>query len=249
MHDGHCATDAETIYVGSAGTVQCSASNSGTFAAPVCSLASGVGLAKMNGRPLVVVRGTLAPASTTIAVSTTITIVGRTGATLIPADAGADCITITGGEVFLRNLAVQGTTSPASGMGINVAPPSGATATLHMETCAVRNNPGGGILLNGAAFDIRNTVVSGNGPGTVLATGLTWGGIYLQSIPTSGPADFSLVSIQSNNGGGLTCTGAVQGSGLLASLNTNTVSQIGSLCAITSCPAASSTCGAQAQPQ
>ncbi|HEY5284427.1 MAG TPA: hypothetical protein VIM14_16670 [Polyangia bacterium] len=249
MRDGHCAADAETIYVGSAGTVLCAASNSGTSASPVCSLASGVGLAKMNGRPLVIVRGTLAPASTTIAVSSSITVVGRTGATLIPADAGADCLTITAGEVFLRNLTVQGAMSPATGMGINVAPPSGATVTLHMDTCAVRNNPGGGILLNGAGFDIRNTVVSGNGPGTVLATGLTWGGIYVQSIPTSGLTDFSLVSIQSNNGGGLTCTGAVQGSGLLASLNTNTVNQIGSLCAVTSCPAASSTCGDQAQPQ
>ena len=118
-----------------------------------------------------------------------------------------------------------------------------------METCAVRNNPGGGILLNGAAFELRNTVVSGNGPGTILATGLTWGGVYVQGVPAVGPASFSLVSIQGNNGGGLTCTGVVQASGLLASLNTNTVNQVGSLCAVTSCPAASSTCGAQAQPQ
>ncbi len=251
MLDGHCATDAETIYVGAAGTATCSSSNPGTPADPVCSLAAGVGLAKSGSKPLVVVRGSLAPGSTTIAVNSPLAIVGKTGATLVPADPGADCITITQGEITLRNLSIQGSISPASGMGIDAAPPSGSSVILHMDTCAVRYNPGGGILLNGAAFDIRNTVVSGNGPGTVLATGLTWGGVYVQTLAASGPANFELVSIQSNNGGGLTCTEAVQASGLLATLNTGTVSQVGSLCAITtgSCPAASTSCGAQSQPQ
>jgi hypothetical protein len=156
---------------------------------------------------------------------------------------GGDCITITGGEIYLRNLTIQGSSSPATGMGINAT----SGTTLHMDTCAVINNPGGGILLNGAAFDIKNTTVTGNGVGTTGST--TWGGIFVQSLPASGSAILTLASIKNNTSGGtgLACVGAIQGTGVLASGNTPV--DITPSCNITACTLASTTCGAQSQPQ
>jgi hypothetical protein len=248
MADGHCALDVEAIYVGTLGSATCSPSNSGTPQAPVCSLLAGVGLAKSGSKPVVIVRGTLAPASSTISVSSPLTIVGKSSAVLAPADPGADAITITSGEITLRNLTIQGTASPKTGIGIKASPDSGSTVTLHMDTCAVKDNPGGGILLNGAAFDIKNTTVTGNGPN---ANSTQWGGIFVQSLPSVGSSSLSLVNIQTNNGGGLTCSAStpIQGAGILSAGNINTVTQISPACNVTACTVASTSCGAQTTPQ
>ncbi len=246
MTDGHCATDGEAIYVGPVSS--CNESNAGTAQLPVCSLLNGVGLAKTGSKPVVVIRGALAAASTTISVTSPLAIVGKSGATLAPATAtSADAITITSGDVTLHNLTIQGTASPKTGIGINANPGTGAAVTLHMDTCAVTGNPGGGILLNGAAFDIKNTTITGNGPGQ---TGIsTWGGILVQSLPASGTTNLNLVSIRNNTAGGtgLVCVGAIQGAGVLAS--GNTPFDITPTCAVTACTSASATCGAQSTPQ
>ena len=247
MTDGHCATDAEAIYVGTLGGATCSASNTGTAQAPVCTAQAGVGLAKSGSKPVVVIRGALTAGSTTISVSSPLTIVGKNGALLTPADPSADAITITSGEITLRNLTVQGTASPKTGIGINAGPVGGNSVTLHIDTCAVTNNPGGGILLNGAAFDIKNTTVTGNGPGQTGST--TWGGIFVQSLPPTGPTNLNLVSVNNNVGAGVACAGSILGSGILATGNTSTTAQITTSCSITPCTPASTTCGAQTTPQ
>jgi hypothetical protein len=243
MTDGHCAADGEAIYVGTLGSAVCSESNTGTAQAPVCTVQSGVGLAKSGSKPVVIIRGTLAAGSTTIAATSPLTIVGRNAALLVPAGVGADAITITSGDITLRNLTIQGTASPKTGIGINAL----TGTTLHMDTCAVNDNPGGGILLNGAAFDIKNTTVTGNGVGQT--SGYTWGGILVQSLPATGSTNLSLVSIKNNTAGGtgLVCVGAIQGTGVLAS--GNTPFDINTTCAVTACTSASTTCGAQSTPQ
>jgi hypothetical protein len=247
MVDGHCAADAETIYVGTLGTVTCSESNSGTLQAPVCSVQNGVSLAKSGGKAVVVVRGTLTAATTNIAASAPLTIVGRSTSAVLTAAAGGDCLTITAGEIHLRNLTIQGGTS--TGMGINAAPTGGNTVTLDMDTCAIINNPGGGILLNGAAFDIRNTSITGNGPGTIIATGLVWGGIKVDSQPPSGSTtSLNLVTITNNKQIGLSCAGGITGVGVFATGSAGGI-DIGSTCGVTACTPASTTCGTQAQPQ
>ena len=248
MTDGHCATNAEAIYVGTLGSATCSESNIGTSQAPVCSVQNGVGLAKSASKPVVVIRGTLATGSANIAVSTPLTILGKNGATITPAFASTDAITITSGEIYLRNLTIQGTASPKTGIGINAGTGGGASVTLHMDTCAVTGNPGGGILLNGAAFDIKNTTVTGNGPNAVSTQ---WGGIYVQSLPSVGPSSLSLVSIETNNGGGLTCSAStsIQGTGILSTGNINTVAQVSPACNVSACTATGTTCGAQSTPQ
>jgi hypothetical protein len=243
MVDGHCATDAETVYVGTTAAATCASGNTGTSELPLCSAQSGIGLAKSSSKPLVVIRGTLTPASTTIALSHPLTIVGKSGATLAPADLGADAVDITAGEVYLRDLTIKGGNS--TGIGINAQPSPGNTVTLHMDTCLVTNNPGGGILLNGAAFDIKNTTVTYNGPGALGVA--TWGGILVNALPPSGSTSLDLLDINSNNPVGLSCVANIQGVGIHATANTS--SQITPSCGIAACSPASATCGAQSTPQ
>ena len=244
--DGHCATDAETVYVQNV-TATCSdsATGAGSTATPFCTAHTGVNVASTtSGKTLVVLTGALADFSIAVP-SKTLTVVGK-GAVITPA-ASTDGIDITNGVVYLRALTVQGNASPATGMGINATPGTGSTVTLYMNGCKVTNNPGGGILLNGAAFDIENTTLTGNGPNTVSTQ---WGGIYVQNLPSSGPTTLNLVTIQNNNGGGLTCSGGIQGTGVLSAGNINTASQISSACTVTSCSTSDggATCGAQSTP-
>jgi hypothetical protein len=253
LTDGHCATDSETVYVGALGAATCSETNAGTAQSPLCSLQGGVTLAKKNSIPVVVIRGTLAAASASIAVTSPLTVVGKSNATITPAATlGSDCITITSGEVYLRNLTIQGTASPATGMGINAGTGGGAAVTLHLDTCSVVNNPGGGILLNVAAFDIKNTTVSNNGSGSL--GGFSWGGVLADNPPTGGPATLSNVTIQSNGQVGLVCSGSIAASTSVLAIGNNTGStkptdQISTSCGITACAATSATCGVQSQPQ
>jgi hypothetical protein len=206
---------------------------------------TGVGSARTSGKPLVVITGTQA-AGFSISTTAILTVVGKE--CLITPAALADGITITSGEVYLRNLTVQGSTSLATGIGISAQPSPGNTVTLHLDTCAITNNPGGGILLNGAAFDIKNTTVTGNGPGT-FAGSFSWGGILVQGPPSIGPIDLTLVTIQTNVGGGLNCSAGIQGTGVMSTGNTGTLYQITPACAITPCTPAGPTCGTQTTPQ
>jgi hypothetical protein len=189
-----------------------------------------------SGKDLVVLTGALADFS--IAVPSKVLTVAGKSAVLTPA-AFANGIDITSGTVYLRNITIQGATS--TGIGINAAPPGGSTVTLYLSGCKVTNNAGGGILLNGAAFDIENTTVTGNGPGNFGGL-TTWGGVLVNTPPTGGPAILNLVTVQSNNPVGISCSGTITGTGVLATGNLST--QITPSCGFTSC-AAGTGCGAQ----
>ena len=256
MIDGHCATDTETIYVGTSGTSTCSdATGTGSSTAPVCSLQAGVTLAKTGSKAVVVVRGTLAAPSigfaTTIAVSASLTVVGKNSAVIVAAS-GADGIDITSGTVYLRNLAAQGVTTAGSqtGVGISAQPSPGNTVTLYITGCTIKSNLGG-ILLNGAAFDIENTTVSNNAAGTFGTT--RWGGILVNNPPSTGPTILNHVTIQTNAQVGLSCSAPITTSTTVLSSgnvngSTDPADQI-SGCGFASCAFISATCGAQSQPQ
>jgi len=237
--DGHCATDVESVYVGKNGAGACSDAGAGSAQMPYCTAQTAIGVAKSAGTPVVVVMGQVSGFSLG-ALSAPLTIVGK-GGVITPADY-ADGVSITRGEVYLRALTVAGNPSGVTGMGISAQAATGATVVLHMDGCTVRDNPGGGILLVGAAFDIRNSKVTGNGPGQT-ADGSLWGGIHVESLPAAGETSLNLVTIQKNLATGLSCSGAIQGRGILATGNTTL--EIGIACAVTSCSTPSPTCGVQ----
>ncbi len=238
--DGHCATDAETVYVGksAAGTCSDSGPSAGSAQTPYCTAQQGVDTALSAGQSVVVIMGQVQNFSVD-AQADSLTIVGR--AALVKPEDNTDGIGIISGEIYLRGLTVAGNPSGVTRIGIHA---SGATVFLHMDGCTVRDNPGGGILLAGAAFDIRNTLVTGNGPGQT-SDGVIWSGIRVDSLPAAGPTSLNLLTIQNNPPVGLTCSGPIQGQGVLASGNTPL--DISASCGpdLVSCATASPTCGAQ----
>lgn len=240
--DGHCATDAETVYVGSSGPVPCSdqASNVGAARAPYCTLRNGVLAANAKGKALVVVAGALSGGVTGLALAAPLSLVGKPA--VINADDYSDAISITNGELYLRNLTVAGSASRQTGIGINAQATPGATLLLRVQDCTIKGNPGGGILLADAAFTIENTVVSGNGPGETVG-GASFGGIRIDSTVAGGPARIALTTVTDNLAPGLSCAEGIQGTGILAAFNA--VRDITSSCGIVPCTTPGVSCGAQ----
>jgi hypothetical protein len=231
INDGHCATDAETVYVQN--TAGCSpTAPAGTVGKPYCTAQAGVTAAVgATGKNVVALKGNLVGFSVT-AGSNPLIIVGK-GSVITPVAAGANGIDIISGTLSLKYLTVQGATG--TNMGINVA----SGVSLSMTGCVVRNNPKGGILLNGAAFSIANTTITGNGQNTTA--GALWGGIRVNSMPLTGAKSLSRVTIQNNTGPGISCFDVIQATGVLVSSNGS-----GDIvdCGFTSCGASSTSCGA-----
>jgi hypothetical protein len=183
-------------------------------------------------RSLVVARGQVIAANIPIALAggKLVSIVGQNGGAIAGTMAPALWIS---GDTYARDLKLSSMTTAV------LANSSGAT--LRLNHVSVVSSPGGGILIDGAGFDIRNTIVTGNGPGISGAT--VWGGILINNPPTAGPSRLQLLTVQSNNPVGVACSAIVTGSGVLASGNASGVN-VATTCGFTSCGAASATCGA-----
>lgn len=242
--DGHCANPGETIYVIDnpaicvpvTATVAQGNPGSGSITRPLCTMEQ-VPTLLVNGsfvRDLVVVRGTVSGGDWTYTGQggvTLLSIAGQQAAT-INALGAVPVFAMSSGSAYIRDV----TFSPSSSIGI-----SAKGGTLGLDGVTVDSCMGGGILLDGAAFDIENTTVTNNGP----SNDLSWGGIRVQSIPPSGSALLHLVTIENNKAAGLSCaSGAiVQGNGVFAS--GNSAGQIASTCGVTACSSMNQTCGAQ----
>lgn len=240
--DGRCATDDEAIYVGPPDPATCSdtAASAGTRAVPYCTAERGVRAANAKGKALVVLAGALSGGFSGIALDAPLAVVGRNA--VLNADDYADGIGITSGELYLRGITVAGSAARATGIGINAQATLGATLVLRLRDCTIRGNPGGGVLLAGAAFDIENSTVTGNGPGETAA-GVTFGGIRIEGTPSAGPASIRRSTITDNLAPGLSCASAIQGTGVLAT--GNAVREIASSCALVSCGVPGPACGAE----
>jgi hypothetical protein len=213
---GRCATEAETIYV--APKIGCSSgSGSGTKDSPFCNSQNAIVGINTNKRVIKMSGGALWPISSTTITSNgqQISIVGETGnATITPGAALG--IHVTGGNVYVRGITIEGSTSSA---GIIVD----AGATLGLDRCVVKNNLGGGLIVNsGANFDVANSIFDGNGPGQVGTT-TTFGGVYLGgSPPASGPSRFWFNTVVNNLDKGVICYDTTQAlSGMLLKGNNN----------------------------
>ena len=77
--DGHCATDAESVYVGKNAAGACSDSGAGSAQTPYCTSQTAIGVAKSASTPVVVVMGQVSGFSLG-ALSSPLTIVGKGGA-------------------------------------------------------------------------------------------------------------------------------------------------------------------------
>jgi len=229
--DGHCAVDAETIYVQQLmGCVNAAGTAGGTPMAPYCDL-SMAPAAVSTSRNVVVVRGAVNNSAMPFGGNANeLWIVGQQSALIGGVNTG---LRFTGGVVTVRDITV----STTGALGIQ----ADAGSTLYLQHVTVKDNAKGGILLDGAAFDIRNTTVKNNGPGDMM--GALWGGIRIANPPAA-PKQLQNVTVQANTEVGISCTAAVQGTGVLASDNTASL-QITPTCGFMSCGTANGTCGAQ----
>jgi hypothetical protein len=226
--DGRCARDDETLYVQNLSG--CGPTGGTSAVTPLCSPRDLPTV--LGARRLIVVRGPVAGLVFTAAGALPVSIVGQNEAVFAGGpDPG---IRLSGAaDVYIRGVTIRNSE--------NVGAIVEGGVTLRLERVAITGNQRGGLLLDGAAFDIKNTNVTGNGAGQLgLAS---WGGILVNAPPAAGPARLDRVSIKDNRAPGMTCSGAIQGNGVLAS--GNAAVDIASTCGVTSCPIAGPMCGAQ----
>jgi hypothetical protein len=185
-------------------------------------------------RDLILVTGTVSGASWTYAndVGGDLSIVGQGGAAKIAGSASPGFSTQSGG-VYIRSVRF----SPSASIGIKA---TGGFLTL--ERVTVDSCMGGGILLDGASFHLENTTVTNNGPGQQGTS--SWGGILVNTLPTTGPAFLDFVTIKDNKQVGLACINKIVGTNVFASGNSGGI-DIQALCNVTACPVAGTDCGAQ----
>lgn len=233
--DGRCAKTAETLFVENKPecVMATAAADAGSPQKPFCRLRDALfGVSGTPARKVVVVRGLVADGEGSITgAQGQITIVGQQNAVL--AASGDPGLSVNGSDVFVRDIKIGG--SQREGVTARNG------AVLRLERVAVDRNAGGGVLVDGSGFEIRNSAITGNGPGTIGTT--TWGGVLVQNPRSAGPAVLDLVTILNNQGPGLSCSTAVQGTGVLATGNAPV--DVNPTCGITSCAAAGPMCGAQ----
>jgi hypothetical protein len=236
MTDGHCATDAETIYVKNDSSATCNDSppdgsaNAGTKAQPFCSLQPILSYVSAN-RDLVLIDGsglaiTGGPWSYADQAKPQLSIVGIQAATV--GSVSTPAFSMQSGSVYIRGV----TLSRSGSVGIKS---TGGNLTLNGVT--VDNCGGGGLVLSGTTFDLEKTTVTNNGPGP---SG-TSGGI---NISTAGSGSkLNLVTVTGNTPIGVACDAAISATGVYVMSNTG--SQIAANCMFTSCAQAGTGCGAK----
>jgi hypothetical protein len=245
---GRCAADTDAIYV-DPGNTSCTGllrtEADGTSAQPFCTLdlarrlLNGDGSLAPASRTLLVVRGgpmdAAAGAFIRPAGSAEVSIIGQNNAVIAAGPRrGLD---LENGGFYVRDLKV----SLSASIGIDAAAAAPAAVALRLDHVTVDSCQGGGILLDGAAFDIRNSTVTNNGPGDDVGT--PWGGIRIKNLPIGGQAQLDHVTIQNNKQIGLTCTAQISGSGVYAASNSGGV-EVSPTCNVTPCTAVGPTCGA-----
>ena len=221
--DGHCATDSETVYVvpsspncaddvPTSGTIQkpfCHSQPAIDATAPLSSGnadggaadAAGTGPAGDGGVPqsaktLVVMRGPSLNQWSLNDAGRTITVVGQLGATLVP---GVNIgIHISAGTVYIRSLRING----MNVMSTDPAIVADGSSVLHLDRSMVDGNAKGGILINGAAYDITNTVIANNGISSTVCG--AWGGVCIAS-PSSALRRFLNNTVVGNTPVGVAC--------------------------------------------
>jgi len=209
--DGRCALNNEVLYVAPTSLCDDSTSSPGTAAKPFCTPQRAIS-AVTAARSVIVLRPGLVTllnwSAGKIAGVPELTVIGQQGAAIGPG-VGVG-ITITSGNVYIRGLAV----TMMLDLGIHV--PTGDTM-LRMDRCIVTRNKGG-LLIDGAGFEINNSVFAGNTNNDVALMSRSFGGVYLGGVATK-PMVFRNNTIYQNGGPGLVCGGPYVVRGLLVASN------------------------------
>jgi hypothetical protein len=185
---GRCATDAETIYVQKGPSC---AGGDGTRGKPFCQPQDGINAVTASKR-VVVVRGpdsyrpwTASPAGAQVSV------IGQAAPVVAPGAEGP--VQISGGDVLLRGLTVIG------GFETGIQSTGGI---VRIHRCVIQGNKKGGISINGAGFEITNTIVAENGP---AAQPVAWGGVLVLDVANKSPRLFKNNTLYRNLEGNIHC--------------------------------------------
>jgi hypothetical protein len=209
--DGRCATDAETVYVANRPPCAVAPAMGGTSALPYCSPQDGIGAARGVKR-MVLLRGTMpfVPFNVALVDPGEISVISTDGAII---DHGAFIgIHLTRGQLYVRGVTVVG------GAGAGMVADGGAASVLRLNRCKILGSAGG-LAINGAGYEIVNTVIANNNEALVPPSGpTTYGGVYLRSV-AGAPTIFRYNTIVGNQNIGLLCFAAYATSSLIIANN------------------------------
>lgn len=211
--EGRCAKDSEVQYVDARS--ECAGSeaesNGGSLNKPFCAPQLAVDTALRRNRPVIILKDNdvLEPVKIALGPNNKVFLIGK-GTKEPPATIKAGVapgIDLTSGIVYVRGVVIKG----GFNQGVRA---TGVTAELHMNRCTVQENSKGGVLVaGGAAFEISNTLVTGNGGNDNL-----WGGINV--VAGAAPPKTAIlrhVTIAGNRDlAGLACEVAIKAEGLLS---------------------------------
>jgi hypothetical protein len=215
LEDGRCAGATEIAYVEFHNDSTCpNPAANGSATTPYCTLADAV-TALSADRPVLVVRGPAGdrlsinrPALSAVVIgknngagaAASITAGPSTGVQVVAGDILVRDLAVSGGAAGGRGLLVSGaaaklrllrvTASLGTGLGIQ----ADTGAELHMDRCLVAGNSVGGMLINGATYDIQNTIVGNNGYG-----------IKFSAAAIPGASQFRFNTVAGNTGNATTC--------------------------------------------
>jgi hypothetical protein len=216
-YDGHCAAAGEVITL--QGGASCVAAGS-TY----CKASSAVA-ALSSTQPILLVVGSdpVGAIDPPVGSANQVLIVGQNGA-VVGAGSGDPAGVHASGAVkyWIRDLTISGGT-----VGIF----ADQATEVHITRCIVTSNGKGGIKTVGSGFDITNTIVAVNGPGTDTG-GVVWGGVRLGDIPVSAIARFDNNTVVDNMQIGISCKDSYDTSTSLVhgNLGGETINCTGALC-------------------
>jgi hypothetical protein len=200
--DGHCATDAESVYVQPA-SVTCvpgAGTAGGTSSMPFCQLA--VAVTSAGARRLFVLRGGSITGGTTISNGGPYSLIGQSAT--ITADVGQAGLHVSGTDVYVRGVKI-GTLNAAT-IGII----ADGSATIRLDGVEIDNMPQGGLrVTDSAGYDVINSIFAGNG-GTRDEGNRFVGGVWIDTPPSNQLSRFAFNTVVSNKRDGVTCASAIQ---------------------------------------
>jgi len=210
--DGHCATDAETVYVepSSSTCLPSAVSAGGTASMPFCHLSDAVTSA--GSRQLIVLRGDSIAGGVTIQGGLKMSLVGQSatgaggaGQATVTAGAGQNGLHITGADVYVRAVQISGTSTTAA-IGIV----ADGSATIRLDGVTIQNMPQGGLRVTASSgYDVINSIFAGNG-GTRDDGNRFVGGVWIDTPPSNQVSRFAFNTVVGNKRDGVTCAAMSQ---------------------------------------